>query len=69
MTFLIIYGILAAISFVVFCVLTEIVVKEENSVFITNVYRTNYLKVLLVALFWPLTWVAAIIHAIVVSKE
>lgn len=69
MIFLIIYGILAAISFVVFSVLTEIAVKEENSVFITNVYRTNYLKVLLMALFWPLTWVAAIIHAIVVSKE
>lgn len=43
--------------------------KEENSVFITNVYRTNYLKVLRMALFWPLTCVAAIIHAIVVSKE
>lgn len=69
MTFLIIYGILAAISFVVFGVLTEIAVKEENSVFITNVYRTNYLKILLMALFWPLTWVAAIIHVIVVSKE
>ncbi len=69
MTFLIIYGILAAISFVVFGVITEIAVKEENSMFITNVYRTNYLKVLLIALFWPLTWVAAIIHTIVVSKE
>lgn len=69
MTFLIVYGILAAISFVMFDVITEIAVKEENSVFITNVYRTNYLKVLLMALFWPLTWVAAIIHAIVVSKE
>lgn len=69
MTFLIIYGILAAISFVVFGVLTELAVKEENSLFISNVYRTNYLKILLMALFWPLTWVAGIIHAIVVSKE
>ena len=43
--------------------------EEEDSAFITNVYRTNYLKVLLMALFWPLTWVAAVIHAIVVSKE
>ncbi len=69
MTFLIIYGILSAISFVMFGVITEIAVKEKNSVFTTNVYRTNYLKILLMALLWPLTWVAAIIHAIVVSKE
>ena len=69
MRFLIIYGILSAISFVMFGVITEIAVKEENSVFITNVYRTNYLKVLLMALLWPMTWVAAVIHAIVVSKE
>lgn len=69
MTFLIIYGILSAISFMMFGVITEIVVKKKNSVFTTNVYRTNYLKILLMALLWPLTWVAAIIHAIVVSKE
>lgn len=69
MRFLIIYGILSAISFMMFGVITEIAVKEENSVFITNVYRTNYLKVLLMALLWPMTWVAAVIHAIVVSKE
>lgn len=61
MTFLIIYGIMAAISFVAFDVITKIAAN--------NVYRTNYLKVLLMALLWPLTWVAAIIHAIVVSKE
>lgn len=69
MTFLIIYGILAAISFVVFSILTEIAVKEQNSIFITDIYKVNYLKVLLMALLWPLTWVAGIIHAIVAMKE
>lgn len=68
MIFLIIYGILAAISFVVFYVLTEISVKENNSIFKYEVYRTSYLKVLGMAVFWPFTWAAAIIHAIVDGK-
>ena len=70
MIFLIIYGVLALISFVLFLIFTEIAVKDQNSIFSVQVFKVNYWKIVLMALFFPLTWIAGIIHAIVyASKE
>lgn len=69
MIFLIIYGVLALISFVLFLLFTEMAVKDQNSIFTIEVFKVNYIRILVMALFFPLTWIAAIIHAIVHAKE
>ncbi len=65
MLFLIIYGALAFVSFIAFVFLTEIAAKDRNEIFKVQVYQVNYFKILVMAVFFPLTWVAAIAHAIV----
>ena len=69
MIFLIIYGVLALVSFVLFLLFTEMAVKDQNSIFTIEVFRVNHIRILVMALFFPLTWIAAIIHAIVHAKE
>lgn len=64
-TFLIIYGILALISYVIFYTLTEIEVQRDNKAFVRDVYRTNPWKCLAMAVVFPLTWVTVIIQAII----
>lgn len=64
-TFLIIYGILALISYVIFYTLTEIEVQKDNKMFVCDVYRTNPWKCLAMAAVFPLTWVTVIIQAII----
>lgn len=63
-TFLIIYGILALISYVVFYTLTEIEVQRDNKLFVYDVYYTNPWKCLAMAAVFPLTWVTVIIQVI-----
>ncbi|MBR1526404.1 MAG: hypothetical protein IJ640_07065 [Prevotella sp.] len=64
-TFLIVYGILALVSYVVFYTVTEIEVRRDNKLFIYDVYHTNPWKCLAMAVVFPLTWVTVILQAII----
>lgn len=64
-TYLLIYIIGLIISFVVFSIVSIIHVKQENSIFITNVYSVSLSKLILMAIFWPFAWLKAAIESIV----
>jgi hypothetical protein len=49
---LIIYGVLALISFVLFLLFTEMAVKDQNSIFTIEVFRVNHIRILVMALFF-----------------
>lgn len=67
--FLIIYCILALLSFVAFYAMTDAVVRDRNDLYTIDVYKVSFPKILLMAAFFPLAWIGAVIHAIGAMKE
>lgn len=64
-TFLIVYGILALVSYIVFYTATEINAKKNNELFERDVYKVSIGKVLIMSIAFPITWISGIIHVIV----
>lgn len=65
MIWLIVYGVLALLTFTVLTILATISVKEENSIFKFPVYHVQIGKLIVMSLFFPFVWIAIIISAIV----
>ena len=64
MIWLIVYGVLALLTFIVLTISATISVKEENSIFKFPVYH-QIGKLIVMSLFFPFVWIAIIISAIV----
>lgn len=69
MTFLVVYCVLAFISYVCFYAITDKEVNDRNKAFGYPIYKVVPLKILLMASLFPFYWIAAIIHGIVYMKN
>ena len=66
-TFLIVYGILAVISFIGLEVISIIECREKNAMLIKDAYRTDHTKAILCAVFFPIVILIVLISAITES--
>lgn len=53
--FLIIYGIIALIWFIVFYYMSESINKQKNKFFTTNIFHTSIIKLVISSIFFPFT--------------
>lgn len=67
---LIVYGILAAVSFLIFTIASEIVSKLSAGQAGRASVTPNYIMLVVMAVIWPLAWVSIIVHCtMAISKE
>ena len=67
--FIVIYMSLMLISFVAFYFIAGHMAKEQNELFEFEIARVSLCKTLMMAVFFPFTWTAAVIHAIMYREE
>lgn len=67
MAWLIVYGILSLLTFVVLTISTVVGIKEANSIFKFPIYRVQdcLFRLILLSIFFPFTWIALIIQIFV----
>lgn len=67
-TFLIVYGILAFLSFVFFTILAEVYAKDVNSQLKYDLIQMSIVRLALMGLCFPIVWTKIII-SIIVNRE
>lgn len=67
-TFLIVYGILAFLSFVLFTILAEVYAKNVNSQMKFDIIQIGIVRLALMGLCFPIVWTKIII-SIIVNRE
>lgn len=60
-----IYIVLAVVSFIIFAKVVIDEVKCKNSVLIMPIFKVPVYKLIIGAVFWPITWISILINSFV----